>query len=133
MPEERVTLRGYSSEAEAQLAASHLQHAGIKATVARLSRYRAMGGGGYNLRVLPADSAKAQGILKALDREVDMDEYVDPGDKSYRRCPACNSVNIHTAPLSPTQRAKTITTAGIALLFLKRPRTCKKCGNTWQA
>lgn len=132
MAEQRTTVQTFGTEAEAHLAAGHLARKGIKATVTCGSRYKAMGGGGYGLRVLPNDVDEARRILVTTDGEIDMDEYVDADDRRYRRCPACNSVNIEATPLARRDRATATFTAGLALLFLKRDRHCRKCGHIWR-
>ena len=125
------TVRSFKSETEAHLARSKLASMGIEATVHRFSRYRAVASGGYLLKVRPSDLSRARGILKKLDRDVDMDEYVSSDDESYARCPQCHSVNVTVEPLSGKLLALTVLFAGIPLFFLKRDRRCRKCGHTW--
>lgn len=121
------TLQSYSSEAEAQLVRGMLAGNGIAATVGRYSRYRAMAAGGWLLRVPPGDYARAQAILEKTSSGPDMDEYVDPDDLSYRRCPKCTSVNV-TAAEEPFLKAL----AG-AFRLISRNWHCGKCGHTWVA
>lgn len=132
MAGDHVTIRSFGSEAEASLAAGRLAQKGIKATFGRISRYKAMAGGGYSLRVPAHQAEKATRILNKLSGDIDMDEYVDADDTSYRRCPACQSVNLAVGPLTSGERTAAILSAGIALAFIKRDRTCKKCGHTWR-
>jgi len=127
----RETIRAFSNEMQAHLARSMLKRAGIAATVQRHSRYKAMTGGGYRLKTAPRDVEEARRILSTLDEAVDMDEYVDADDRSYRRCPACNSVNVWADPLPKRLVVWVVLTAGLLLLFLKRDWSCVKCGHTW--
>jgi len=127
----RETVKAFRNELEAHLARTVLKQKGIAATVHRYSRYRAISGGGYVLKTAPCDAEKARKIGGTVDDEVDMDEYVDSDDTSYRRCPECNSVNIKARPLSGKLAVLTFLTAGLVLLFLKRDWTCKRCGHQW--
>jgi len=92
-----------------------------------------MSGGGYLLKVAACDAREARAILGELDTEVDMDEYVDSDDASYRRCPACNSVNVKAYPLQRNRALLSVLTLGLALAFLKRDWRCTKCGHEWRA
>ena len=129
----RVTVASYSNEAEAELAAGRLACDGIEAEVHRFSRYRAMGAGGYQLRVESADLDSARRVLAGIDREIDMDEYVDPEDTSYRRCPKCNSVNVTAGPQPLAIVLASVLLLGVPLLFVPRGWSCRKCGHSWRA
>jgi len=131
MPNQLETLKTFSSETEAHVARAKLAAAGITATVHRFSRYRSLTSGGYLLKVRPSDFIKAQAIFVKLDREIDMDEYVDKDDDSYTRCPKCNSVNVEAAPLPTLLWALSLLVLGIPLLFFKRNWTCRKCHHKW--
>ncbi|MCX5768724.1 MAG: hypothetical protein NTZ09_00415 [Candidatus Hydrogenedentes bacterium] len=129
----KVTIASYSNEAEAELAAGRLACDDIKAEVHRFSRYRAMGAGGYQLRVEGADLAAARRILAGIDGEIDMDEYVDADDASYRRCPKCNSVNVTAGPRPLAMVLASVLLLGLPLLFVPRNWSCRKCGQAWRA
>lgn len=131
MSADKETVQTYSSEVEAVLARQTLARHEIEATVHRFSRYRAMSGGGFLLKAAPEEMDRAQRILKKLEGDVDLDEYVDENDTSYSRCPTCGSVNIVTGPLRAGQRIIAMLTLGTALMFMKRDRTCKKCQAQW--
>jgi len=131
MSSDNTTVKTCKSEAEAHLAQSMLESAGIKAGVHRFSRYRAIGGGGYLVKVGPRDLARARAILKKTDRETDMDEYVSSDDDSYKRCPKCDSVNVDVEPLAGATLWLTVLLIGIPLLFMKRNYTCRKCKHAW--
>ena len=128
----KVTVASYSNEAEAELAVGRLGCDGIEAEVHRFSRYRAMGAGGYQLKVESADLEAARRILSSIEREIDMDEYVDPGDTSYRRCPKCNSVNVTAGarPLGIVLASALL--LGAPLFFVPRDWSCRKCGHAWR-
>jgi hypothetical protein len=121
----------FASEIEAHLARSRLEADGIPATVHRFSRYRAIASGGYTLRVSARDFRRAKAVLDRCDAPIDMDEYVDENDDSYKRCPACRSVNVAAAALPRNTRRLVILAFGIPLLFIKRDWACRKCGHTW--
>lgn len=124
-------LRHFSNSIEADLARTRLAADGIHATVHKVSRYRAMSGGGYVLRVPHHQTARAQEIMGPLNRPIDMDEYVDADDESYRRCPKCRSVSVEVIPLTPNQRRTLLMTLGLAFPFVKRRRVCTKCSSEW--
>ncbi|MEK7794694.1 MAG: hypothetical protein AAB353_09195 [Candidatus Hydrogenedentota bacterium] len=124
-------LRHFSNSVEADLARTRLQADGIHATVQKTSRYRAMSGGGYILRVPHHEIAHAQEIIGPINRAIDMDEYVDANDESYRRCPKCRSVNVEVVPLTPGQRRTVLMTLGLAFPFVKRCHVCTRCSVEW--
>ena len=126
------TFKSFSSEAQAHLAQGLLLSRGIKSTVHRFSRYRSIASGGWLLKIAPADFARAQKVLEESDTEVDMDEYVDKEDTSYRRCPKCGSVNVQGHPLPGSLKLIAIVGLGIPLLFISRDWTCKKCQHAWR-
>ncbi len=128
----KATIASYSNEAEAELAAGRLACDDIQAEVRRFSRYRSIAGGGYQLRVETADLARARQILGSINKEIDMDEYVDPDDLSYRRCPQCNSVNVTAAPRPLGVVLASLLLLGVPLLFVPRDWSCRKCGHTWR-
>lgn len=84
------------------------------------------------MKVAACDAREARAILGEPDTEVDMDEYVDSDDASYRRCPACNSVNVKAHPLPHNRALLSVFTLGLALAFLKRDWHCTKCGHEWR-
>jgi len=132
MNEAHETVKTFSNELEATLARSKLAEGGIEATVHRYSRYRAMAGGGYVLKVPVARLDEARRLLGALDTGIDMDEYVDADEPSYRRCPVCGSVNVDTRPLDGRQVLWVLVSVGFYLLAAKRDRRCRKCGAHWR-
>ncbi len=133
MSETHETVKAFSNEVEATLARSRLAQEGIDGTVHRFSRYRALAGGGYVLKVTAADLSRALALLDELDTGIDMDEYVDADDTSYRRCPACRSVNVDTRPLGGWQRLLAVVSLGLFLWCIKRDCHCAKCGARWRA
>ncbi len=124
-------LQRYPESASACLVKSMLLQEGIPATVHRVSRYAGMGGAGYVLRVNSKNLAKARALLNKKDAGVDMDEYVDEDDNSYRRCPGCRSVMVVREPLNGTQRSLVIWTFGVGFLFMRKSFRCEKCGERW--
>lgn len=126
-----AVLKTFRSEAEASVAQTRLAAEGIPASVERFSRYRAMAGGGFTVQVPTGQVARARMILQ-LDNEIDMDEYVSGDDETYVRCPACSSVNVRTAPLKGGYLLLALFSVGVALFFMKRDRTCAKCGHVWK-
>lgn len=131
MAEPKTTIKTFQNEAEAELARQFLERHGIAATVHRFSRYRAMTGGGYLLKVEKSRSAEASKFLK-IDSEIDLDEYIDPDDESYPRCPTCRSANTISAPLTWPQMIVVLLGLGIPAFFIKRAHTCRKCGAAWR-
>lgn len=128
----KVTVASYSNEAEAELAAGRLACDGINAEVHRFSRYRSIAGGGYQLKVDSAELVPARRILGRIDREIDMDEYVEADDASYRRCPKCNSVNVTAGPRRLGLVLASLLLLGVPLLFVPRDWSCRKCGHSWR-
>ena len=128
----KVELKRYPENASASLVRGMLAQEGIEATVHRLSRYAGMGGAGYVLKVNEGDLNRAQALLRKSDTGVDMDEYVDAGDTSYRRCPECDSVMVRRDPFSPPKRLLCIGTLGVAFPFLEKSFHCTKCNATWR-
>jgi len=131
MSSDNTTVKTCRSETEAHLARSLLESAGIKATVHRFSRYRAIAGGGFLLKVHPKDLKRARAVLDKIDHEVDMDEYISSDDGTYRRCPKCDSANVEVKRLTGEKLWVAIFLIGIPLLFMKREYTCRKCGHGW--
>ena len=130
MPSEtgKELVREFASETEAYLACSLLEQHGIAATVHRYSRYRAMAGGGYHLKVPKGQGRQAKALL-GTPGDIDMDEYADADDTRYRRCPECASVNVDSAALPPKQWLLNVLLLG----RLPRGRHCRKCGHDWRA
>lgn len=128
----KVIVASFSSETDACLALGRLQVDSIQGDVNRFSRYRAMGAGGYQLKVESADLAAARRILGSVEREIDMDEYVDADDTSYTRCPQCRSVNVTAAPRAVKVVVASLLLLGLPLLFIPRDYSCRKCGHTWR-
>jgi hypothetical protein len=127
-----ITLKSFSSEAEARLAQGLLTSRGIESGVHRFSRYRAMASGGWQLKVAEFDQKRAAAVLNEAAGPVDMDEYVDPDDSSYRRCEKCGSVMITAAPLPNRLKLLAAIGLGIPLFFIPRNWTCSKCRHTWR-
>ena len=127
----QAELRRYPESASACLVMGMLAQEGIPATVHRVSRYKAMGGSGYILRVNESDLARAEKLIKKADTGIDMDEYVDADDRSYRRCPQCRTVMIERAPLKWWQRSLAVATLGAGYLLVQKHFHCRKCGETW--
>lgn len=128
----RVVLQRYPESASACLVKGMLETEGITSSVHRVSRYAGMGGSGYVLKVGPDDVAHARVLIDATPGEVDMDEYVDAEDTSYRRCPRCQSVMVSREAMTGAQRFVTLSTLGVAWFFLVKDFTCRKCGAVWQ-
>lgn len=128
----QAELKRYPDSASACLVKSKLAQEGIPATVHRASRYAGMGGAGYVLRVDAENLERARGILEPFETEIDMDEYVDAGDTSYRRCPECRSVMVTRAPLTRAQRTVAIVTLGVGYTLVEKDFTCAKCGARWR-
>lgn len=126
-------LQRFPNSATAYLVQGRLEQDGIVASVRRGSRYQAMGGSGYVVSVLPEHLARARKILDSTNSEVDLDEYVDPNNKAYRRCPQCRSVMVKRQPLNRSQRTIVWMTLGLGILFIVKPFRCKKCGTCWDA
>ena len=132
MEEKRITVKSFSSEAEAHLLRGRLGVEGISATVNRFSRYRAMASGGYQVKVFARDLERARAIVRKTERAIDMDEYVDAADDSYPRCPACRSVNVAVKPLPGRVLLACALLLGLPLLLVTRDWRCYKCGHRWQ-
>lgn len=122
----------YPESASAHLALSKLNAEGIEGHIHRVSRYQAMAGHGYVLRVAAADSARASAILERYRGPVDLDEYVDTDDASYRRCPSCKSVMIQRGPYTVAQRLALVLTLGVASYVIVKDFRCTKCGQAWR-
>lgn len=131
MSSDLVVAKACKSETEAHLAQSMLESAGVRAFVNRFSRYRAMSGGGYLVKVHARDVNRAKSILRKTNKEIDMDEYVSDDDDTYRRCPKCDSVNVVVAPLTGSRLWVTVLLIGIPLLFFSRDYSCRKCKHAW--
>ena len=87
--EQGYTLLGsFKSAFEAHGAAGMLQAQDIPATVVSEGRYAGLAGG-YRVKVLIEDVERAQQFLSSATDDIDLDEYVDPDDTSYKRCPKC--------------------------------------------
>jgi hypothetical protein len=125
-------VKGYKTEFEANLACATLQRAGIQAKVHRFSRYRALAGSGYLVKTDLESVPKARILLDKIETGVDLDEYIDETDTSYRRCPKCRSANVEARPLSGGLTLLAVATLGIALFFIHRDWRCGKCGQHWR-
>ena len=126
-------LQRFPNSATAYLVKGRLEQDGIVASVRRGSRYQAMGGSGYIVSVLPEHLARARKILDRTNTEVDLDEYVDKNNTSFRRCPQCRSVMVQRQPLKRSWQILVYATAGLGLLLIIKPFRCKKCGHKWEA
>ncbi len=128
-----VELQRFPENAAASLVQGMLEQEGIPAKVHRVSRYAGMGGSGYMLRVGEKDLAKARKLIARNTREVDMDEYVDKEDRSYRRCTSCTSVMINRTAFTGSQKVLMGVTLGLAWFFLTKDFCCRKCGHAWRS
>lgn len=126
-------LQRFPNSAAAYLVKGRLAQDGIEATVRRGSRYQAMGGSGYVVSVHPDQLARARAILDSTNPEVDLDEYVDKNNTSFRRCPQCRSVMVQREALASPQKFLVYTTLGLGFFFVTKPFRCKKCGHRWEA
>jgi predicted Zn-ribbon and HTH transcriptional regulator len=126
-------LQRFPNSAAAYLVKGRLAQEGIEATVRRGSRYQAMGGSGYVVSVPSEQLARAREILDSTNPEVDLDEYVDKNNTSFRRCPQCRSVMIHREALAGGKRIFVYGTLGLGLPLVVKPFRCKKCGHHWNA
>jgi len=130
---EHSELQRFPNSAAACLVKGRLAQDGIEATVRRGSRYQAMGGSGYVVSVPPDQLVRAREILDSTNPEVDLDEYVDQNNVSFRRCPQCRSVMVQREALTGARQVLVYTTLGIGLLLIVKPFRCKKCGHRWEA
>lgn len=130
---EHSELQRFPNSAAAYLVKGRLAQDGIEATVRRGSRYQAMGGSGYVVSVHPDQLGRAREILDSTNPEVDLDEYVDKNNTSFRRCPQCRSVMIQRQALTGAKQLLVYATLGLGLLFVVKPFRCKKCGHCWEA
>ncbi|MBL7647774.1 MAG: hypothetical protein JNK74_16450 [Candidatus Hydrogenedentes bacterium] len=126
-------LQRYPNSATAYLVKGRLAQDGIESWVRRGSRYQAMGGSGYVVSVLPEQLARARKIIDSTNAKVDLDEYVDPNNKAFRRCPQCRSVMVQRQPLEGARRALVYGTLGLGLLLVIKSYRCDKCGHRWEA
>ena len=126
-------LQRFPNSAAAYLVKGRLAQDGIESTVRRGSRYQAMGGSGYVVSVSPDQLARAREILDSTNPEVDLDEYVDKSNTSFRRCPQCRSVMVQRQDLTGGRQVLVYATLGLGLLFVVKPFRCKKCGHHWEA
>jgi predicted Zn-ribbon and HTH transcriptional regulator len=130
---EHSELQRFPNSAAAYLVKGRLAQDGIEATVRRGSRYQAMGGSGYVVSVHPDQLARAREILDSTNPEVDLDEYVDKNNTSFRRCPQCRSVMVQRQAVTGTRQFLVYATLGLGLLLVVKPFRCKKCGHRWEA
>lgn len=126
-----VSVGVFTSEFEAQAVCNRLEAEDIAARMNRQGRYHGFTGA-IAVEVDEADAAKAREILGDADAPVDMDEYVAPGDRKYRHCPACHTANVDMAPLTEGKVWLIMLTFGLAALFMKRDCRCRKCGHAWR-
>jgi hypothetical protein len=132
MPQDFVVVHTLKTQLEANLAYSALEAHGLEVKLQAYRMARFKDAGVFNILVRKADLEDARTILKPEDDFVDMDEYVDPDDDTYPRCPKCNSVNIETVPLERDLKKLVLLTLGFALLFMRRNWECRKCGQEWR-
>ena len=130
---EHKELQRFPNSAAAYLVKGRLAQDGIEAIVRRGSRYQAMGGSGYVVSVHPDQLARSREILDSTNPEVDLDEYVDKDNKSFRRCPQCRSVMVQRQTFKGVRQLFVYATLGLGLFFLIKPFRCKKCGHRWEA
>ncbi len=127
----QINIANFPEGVSAHLARTKLASEGIEGVVVRISRYRAMSGAGYELRVEDALVERAREIL-GLDQEMDLDEYIDADDPAYRHCPQCRSANVYRDPFTGLQRVVLVTTFGLGYLALIKSLHCRKCGFAWR-
>ncbi len=126
-----VAIGVFTSEFEAKAVCVRLESEGIAARMNRQGRYHGFTGA-IAVEVDAEDEGKARETLGDANAPVDMDEYVEPGDRTYRRCPACQSANVDVAPMSEGRVWLTLLTFGLSALFLNRDCRCRKCGHAWR-
>ncbi len=126
-------LQRYPNSATAYLVKGRLAQDGIESWVRRGSRYQAMGGSGYVVSVLPEHLERARKIIDSTNATVDLDEYVDPNNTAFRRCPQCRSVMVQRQPLTDARQLLVYATLGLGLLLIIKPFRCDKCGHRWDA
>lgn len=131
MKNESVTVRMFKNEIEACLLKHKLEQHGLHPTVHSYSRYKAMAGAGILVKVPPEEQGRALVLLAQLDKPIDMDEYVEPDDRSHARCPECGSVHITARSLSAAEKREAVLSLGLCLLFQRRDWNCQKCGYEW--
>ena len=131
MMAEHTELQRYPNSANAYLVKGRLAQDGIESWVRRGSRYQAMGGSGYVVSVLPEHLERARKIIDSTNAKVDLDEYVDPDNKAFRRCPQCRSVMVQRQQLTGAQRALVYATLGLGLFLVIKSYRCDKCGHCW--
>ena len=133
MMAEHTELQRYPNSANAYLVKGRLAQDGIESWVRRGSRYQAMGGSGYVVSVRPEHLERARKIIDSTNAKVDLDEYVDPNNTAFRRCPQCRSVMVQRQPLKGARRTLVFATLGLGLLLVNKPFRCDKCGHRWDA
>lgn len=126
-------LQRYPNSATAYLVKGRLAQDGIESSVRRGSRYQAMGGSGYVVSVFPEQLERARKIIDSTNAKVDLDEYVDPNNTAFRRCPQCRSVMVQRQPLTGARRALVYATLGLGLLLVIKSYRCNKCGHCWES
>ncbi len=126
-----VVIGVFTSEFEAQAVCHRLDAEGIAARMNRQGRYRGFTGS-IAVEVDAEDEVKAREVLGDINSPADMDEYIEPDDKRYKHCPACQSANVDMAALTEGQTWLIMLTVGIASLFFKRNCRCRKCGHAWR-
>ena len=78
-----------------------------------------------------ADVRWALEILGPEHSDIDMDEYVDRDYPAYVHCPECGSASITTHAFEGRMKYLVNATLGLAGVFAKRGRHCRKCGHDW--
>lgn len=126
-------LQRYPNSATAYLVKGRLAQDGIDSSVRRGSRYQAMGGSGYVVSVRPEHLERARKIIESTNAKVDLDEYVDKNNTSFRRCPQCRSVMVQRQPLKGARRTLVFATLGLGLLLVIKSYRCDKCGHCWES
>jgi predicted RNA-binding Zn-ribbon protein involved in translation (DUF1610 family) len=126
-------LQRYPNSATAYLVKGRLAQDGIESSVRRGSRYQAMGGSGYVVSVRPEHLERARKIIESTNAKVDLDEYVDKNNTSFRRCPQCRSVMVQRQPLKGARRTLVFATLGLGLLLVIKSYRCDKCGHCWES
>ena len=130
---EHTELQRYPNSANAYLVKGRLAQDGIESWVRRGSRYQAMGGSGYVVSVRPEHLERARKIIDSTNAKVDLDEYVDPDNKAFRRCPQCRSVMVQRQQLTGGRRTLVYATLGLGLLLVIKSYRCDKCGHCWES
>ncbi len=135
-PEARWVLLGKYVPLEAQLIQAKLQAEGIPCNLAdqnMAQMYSALIGIDVRLEVLDHDLERARAILEEARAARATDGEDDPYLDEDWRCSKCRSRNVGYVPLGNLLFGLSLLMLGLPLMFIKRYKRCKDCGNTWPA